>query len=149
MNGKAKNQTCEVGVDEDGAIAIPPIEREQTTLAGPECGRLSGEFGMKHRFLATTWTGVFHIPGEEVANAALPGFVSPGAGRNAVLDDAADPFGFHFAIGHQEMASGSAHDHGEGSWFRHTTPRNTRMGIDIPRSDGDSTGKAQGLRHRF
>ena len=44
--GRPDEQAREVDIDEDGAVAVPPVERHQAGLAGLQPGGLSLEHGV-------------------------------------------------------------------------------------------------------
>ena len=82
--------------------------------------------------------GVVDEPGENVADAALSGFVAIVAGDDAVADDAAHALDRFDAVADQHVAGGCAHDHHHRARADHADRRDGHMGIDVGDGDGDA-----------
>ena len=108
---------AEVGVGEDRAVAVPPVERDEPGRAGTDRGRRL----LERRVLGIGRRKRLHEPGEHVADRRLPGLVAVEAGQDAVAHDAGDPGQPHLVGVDHEVADRGPDDHHERS--RLTRPR--------------------------
>ncbi len=88
----AEQQAGEAHIDEDGAIAVVPIEREQARGTGFLAfhGLFHGHELLAHGFAVAVGHEVIHQPQEEIAHGALAGLDAIVAGQDAAIHDAAD-----------------------------------------------------------
>ena len=87
----AEQQAGEAHIDEDGAVAVVPIEREQARRAGFLAfhGLFHRDKLLTHRFAVAVGHEVIHQPQEKIAHGALTGLDAVVAGQNAAIHDAA------------------------------------------------------------
>ena len=83
----AEQEPGEPLVDEDGPVAVVPVERQQAGLARTLLRRLGAEFGVQRRVAAQN---ALDPPFEDVADGGLAGFDAEEAGQDGAFDDAAD-----------------------------------------------------------
>ena len=83
----AEQQPGEPLVDENGPIAVVPVERQKAGLPWTLLRRLGGQFGVQRRVAAQN---DFDPPFEDVADGRLAGFDAEEAGQNGAFHDAAD-----------------------------------------------------------
>ena len=74
-------------VDENGPIAVVPVERQKTGLPGTLLRRLGGELCVQRRVAAQDH---FDPPFENVADGRLAGLDAEEAGQDRAFHDAAD-----------------------------------------------------------
>ena len=139
----ADEQTGEVGVDQHRAVAVPPVEGQQS--AAPRTHGRSVTFqGVMARVALSEEA---RQPSEVVAEAALTSFEAVAARHHAVLHHAAHPR--HHLLGRsaQDIAAGGAHDGHQDSVGALTTVavgatdaagRHADVGIDIADRDRDA-----------
>ena len=91
----SENQPGQRRIDEHGAVAVHPVERHQPVRPGRLGERELGQVlvdrpsGGERRLVVTARDLVVDVPGEDVADTRLAGFVPVGAGDDAAVDDAA------------------------------------------------------------
>ena len=89
----------QLGIDEDRAIAVPPVEGKQPALARPErpASRSRTPWTSRPSRGRRSWTSggvaVLDEPREDVADRRLTGLVAEQARHDPVLDDAAHALG--------------------------------------------------------
>ena len=89
--------SAQLVVDEHGAVAAVPVERDEPVgadrLLGGELGELLVDVEPASRRVVVVLGRHLPLdePGEDVADAALAGLVAEQAGRDAAVDDAAHP----------------------------------------------------------
>lgn len=89
----ADHQAGQVGVDQDGPVAVVPVERDQAVLANVLLLGLLGEQLVQRDAPAVrlVLVGLRHAvldePGEDVAHRGLASFEAPGALDQAAVDD--------------------------------------------------------------
>ena len=87
VEGLAEEEAGEHGIDEDGAVAVVPVEGEQAARAGAGGGGLGGECGVQG---GVALADDLDPPFEDVADGGLAGLDAVEAGQDRALDDAAD-----------------------------------------------------------
>jgi hypothetical protein len=140
--GESEQAAAEVGIHEDGAAAVPPIQGEQAGLAWREAGGLviepgiTGELSAAAFGLAVSGQAVADEPIEHIADACLAGFIAPVAWDDAILDHTALSLDL-MALGiDQQVAGGGADDHDQVPWRGDPTGGHGGMGVDIGGGDG-------------
>ena len=140
----AQEQSCEFLIDEDGAIAVVPVEGEQARFAGFEFGGLSGEIFVRAEVLTAGLEDVDE-PVEDIADGGLPGFEAEVSGEDAAGDDAAEARD----IGKRRGRSGDHHIAGAGAddlderAGGDTRADSSEMGVECACCDGDIGGQSQ------
>ena len=87
VEGLADEEAGEHGVDEDGAVAVVPIEGEQAARAGAGGGGFAGQLGVEG---GVALADAFDPPFEDVADGGLAGLDAVVAGKDRAFDDAAN-----------------------------------------------------------
>jgi hypothetical protein len=144
VEGEAEDEAGELGVDEDGAVAVVPVEREQAGGAGPEGIGLLLE--LRELRMAGA-AGVGDEPVEDVADRGLAGLDAVVAGQDRAVDDAADPgdVGQPGGVGGGgDVAGGGADDLDQAAGADAGADR-AAVGVEGADGDGDARGQAERL----
>ncbi len=148
----ADQQPAELGVDQDGAVAVPPVERQQARFARPEPGGLLLEEAVDVEAaraglgLVGARDGVLDEPAEVVADAGLAGLVAEEAGDHAVLDVAAHAGHGALLAREDDVAGRGAHDHDHPPGVDDRRGRRGDVGVDV--GDGDGRARVGGRSRR-
>lgn len=138
---EAHQHSGEVVVDERGAVAVHPVQRDQTVrsdrLLGAEPGQvlvqvLTGRFGGGAVVVGNALT---QPPGEDVAHPALPRLVAVRTRHDAPVDHTADPGDVGQLLAVDDVARGGPHD-GEQTAVLHRPGGGGRdVGVDVAHRD--------------
>ena len=137
----AEGEAGEERIDEDGAVAVVPVEREQAGLAGLQFGGFCGEDGVEFGVAEHA----FYEPLEDVADGGLAGFESVVAGEDGAFDDAADAgdVGDGFVGGdHAAIAGGGSDDFDERALGDAGTD-GAVVDVHLADGDGDAGGESE------
>ena len=142
LQRQPEDRAGEVGVGEDRAVAVEPVERDQPGLAGPERGRARARAARRSRPTVQR----AHEPRQHVADGRLPRLVAVQPGQDPVPSDAGDP-GQADLVGIEHHVADRGPDHG------HERPRALDPGardrherVDVADRDRDLLGAAQQSR---
>ena len=142
LQRQPEDRAGEVGVGEDRAVAVEPVEREQPGLARPECGRapLQPLVGLGRTVQRAD------EPREHVADRRLSSLVAVQPGQDPVPSDARDA-GQPDLVGIEHHVADRGPDHG------HERPRALDPGagdryerVDVADRDRDLLGQPQQSR---
>lgn len=147
VEGLAEEEAGELDVNEDGAIAVIPVEGEEargTGFLGGHSFFHGGEFFADGGAVAFG-DDVVDEPEEEVADGALAGFDAVETGKDGAVDDAADAWdvgeGF-VGGGDHEIAGAGAEDFDEGPGFDAGSD-SAHVGVEGTDGDGDAGFEAE------
>ena len=150
VQGLADQQAGEQGVDEDRAVAVVPIERDQAAFAGAELFGRHGEIGDD---VAAGRVGaggqILGKPVEDVADGRLARFQAVHAGDNRAGDDAAEAGD----VGKRAIDRGDHHVAGARADDLHqragldARAHGAEMGIERPDRHGNAGRQADALGH--
>ena len=109
--GGADEGPGQLGIHQHGAVAVPPVERDQTRLARPQPRRVSLELGVEGTQVTALAAGHgARPPAEQVADGRLTCLVAEQAGDDAVLDDATGARHDPLVRAQGEVTGAGAHD---------------------------------------
>ena len=130
----AEDQAGQPLVNENGPIAVVPVERQKTGLTGPLLRRLGGQFRVQRRVAAQN---ALDPPFEYVADRRLAGLDAEEAGQDRAFDDAADArnIGDRLLGRHDRAVAGRGADHLDQRPFPHAAADRAVMHVEF--SDGD------------
>ena len=152
--GRPDQQAAQLGIDEDRAIAVPPVEGKQPALARPEGPCLAFEDAVDVEAFAgrsivdLRWRRLLREPREDVAHRRLTGLVAEQARHDPVLDDAAHALGSRRAVAQHEMARAGPHHRDQGAGPCHADGRDGHVRVDIGHRDRRARPKT-GPARRF
>src|SRR5437016_1015786 len=138
----ADQQSGEIGVHQHGAVAVPPVESEQSGLPG-----LEGESLLRQRLRRDPHCA--EQPGVDVARTGLAGFIAPQTGHDAILDDAAHAFDKPALGRQQHVTNGSPHDHDEAARTGDAASRDRGVRVHIADRHRSTRAQAGRLRQLF
>ena len=142
VQGLAEKQAGEADIDEDGAVAVVPVEREQARGAGFFAfhGFFHGDEFFADAAAVAVGDEMIDEPEEDVADGALAGLDAVVAGQDAAIHDAADAGHVGEGLaggGDHEVAGAGAEDFHQGAFFDAGTD-GTCVGIKGSDGDGDA-----------
>lgn len=146
MEGGVESEPGETLVDEDGAVAVVPVEGEQATFRGSEGGGLASECGVSG---IVARANDFDPPLEDVADGGLAGFVSVETRQDGAFDDSADPGDIRDRLGSGNYAdvAGGGTDHLNESAFGHAGPNDAIVDVEFTNAKGMPTGRPSLAAH--
>ena len=121
----------QVGVHQDRAIAVPPVEGDEARFPGSEAGRLVFQRSMFR--LTRSGIGPQEVgePGKHVSHRRLARLVPEHAGDHAVLDDPAEARNDAVDVGQGEVAGAGAHDRHQAPRAHHRRRGDRDVGVDV------------------
>ena len=141
--GHTEQDSGQIGIDQDRAVAVPPVERQQPGLAGHQ-GRSLLLQDLVHadaeRLGSVVVEGrnaVVDEPGEDVAHSRLACFVAEEARNYPIGDDAAGSGDDRCVFRKHDVARARAHDCHERATRRDGRGRSRDVGVHVGNGDGD------------
>jgi len=140
----AEEQAGEPLVDEDGAVAIVPVEGEQAALAGLLAGDFGAEFAVRG---AVALADDLDPPFEDVADGGLAGLDAVKLGEDGALDDAADAgdVGHGLLGGDDAAVAGRGADDLDERALVDAAADGAVVHVEFADGDGDAGGQAEFL----
>ena len=153
LRRQPKDEPAEIGIGQNAAISVPPIQRQQTALPGAKpfgkagkitLKRQAGGLGLRN---AGSRNAIFAEPAEHIAGTALSGLVPPQAWHHAAPDGPADTGHGLRLTAEGDEAGGGAQNGQQLAGTGHSRRRDADMGIYMGDSHRNTGAQMELLRH--